>query len=49
MDIKIISRGKKKNGQVTAQIIVNGKTKHVVKSAFYGGYIDTSGNVYEVN
>lgn len=44
MSMKIISRGTKKNGQKTAQVIVNGQTKHLVQHFSGGAYFDAKGN-----
>lgn len=48
MKVKVISRGTKKNGQKTAQIIVNGQTKHLVYSRYLESYIDREGTAYNI-
>ena len=48
MSIKVISRGSKKNGQNTAQVVVNGKTKHLVQQYSGGVYLDSKGVTYDI-
>jgi hypothetical protein len=48
MSIKIISRGTKKNGQKTAQVIINNRTVHLIQHFPGGAYFDTKGSPHNI-